>query len=308
MGKREREAGGMDEERIDIARRFLVASPPGEVGNVARDVRALLGGDALLSDARAQSIFRELNLKHFTAVDMPNGSKALLTPYGEVSSALSQGEEGGMCRHYLEPESGTIIEVDHVKQTCIGQRDAEEGEATSDAARALRSGISMRLRDYVAETYPGGAGAVYASMKEGGDKEIAVCISSLKVSPRNFWTGSWKSESTVRVKTAARVATMKYAISVLVHYFEEGNVQLTTSTSGQVDIPVSGGDAELADAIVAELRRVEKQYLMSLEDSFGDLSETFKELRRKLPLTQSHFPWQNSESFLASELNSLKMK
>ena len=26
----------MDEERIDIARRFLVASPPGEVGNVAR--------------------------------------------------------------------------------------------------------------------------------------------------------------------------------------------------------------------------------------------------------------------------------
>ena len=101
---------------------------------------------------------------------------------------------------------------------------------------------------------------------------------------------------------------MKYAISVLVHYFEEGNVQLTTSTSGQVDIPVSGGDAELADAIVAELRRVEKQYLMSLEDSFGDLSETFKELRRKLPLTQSHFPWQNSESFLASELNSLKMK
>ena len=124
----------------------------------------------------------------------------------------------------------------------------------------------------------------------------------------NNRTGSWKSESTVRVKTAARVATMKYAISVLVHYFEEGNVQLTTSTSGQVDIPVSGGDAELADAIVAELRRVEKQYLMSLEDSFGDLSETFKELRRKLPLTQSHFPWQNSESFLASELNSLKMK
>ena len=124
----------------------------------------------------------------------------------------------------------------------------------------------------------------------------------------NNRTGSWKSESTVRVNTDARVATMKYAISVLVHYFEEGNVQLTTSTSGQVDIPVSGGDAELADAIVTELRKVEKQYLMSLEDSFGDLSETFKELRRKLPLTQSHFPWQNSESFLASELNSLKMK
>merc|ERR1712176_358674 len=135
--KREREAGEMDEERIDIARRFLVASPPGEVGNVARDVRALLGGDALLSDARAQSIFRELNLKHFTAVDMPNGSKALLTPYGEVSSALSQGEEGGMCRHYLEPESGTIIEVDHVKQTCIGQRDQKRAKP-----RVMRRGRS----------------------------------------------------------------------------------------------------------------------------------------------------------------------
>ena len=122
-------------------------------------------------------------------------------------------------------------------------------------------------------------------------------------------TGSWKSESTIRVNTATRVATMKYAISVLVHYFEEGNVQLTTSTSGQVDIPVSGGDADLAAAIIAELRRVEKQYLMSLEESFGDLSETFKELRRKLPLTQSHFPWENSESFLASELKgSLKIK
>ena len=150
------------------------------------DVRALLGGDALFSDARAQSIFRELNLKHFTAVDTPNGNKALLTPYGEQSSAMSPAGGDGVRRHYLEPESGTVIEVDHVKQTCIGQRDAEEGEATCDAVRALRSGISVPLRDYVAETYPGGTGAVYASMKEG-DKEVAVCISSLKVSPRNFW-------------------------------------------------------------------------------------------------------------------------
>ena len=102
---------------------------------------------------------------------------------------------------------------------------------------------------------------------------------------------------------------MKYAIGVLVHYFEEGNVQLTTSTSGQAEIPIAGSDADLAAAVVAELRRVEKEYLMSLEDSFGDLSETFKELRRKLPLTQSHFPWENSESFLASELKgSLKIK
>lgn len=148
------------------------------------DVRALLGGDALLSDAKAQSIFRELNLKHFTAVETPDGAKALLTPHAELSSPSSPG---AVCREYLEPESGKVLEVDHVKQACTGQRDALDSEAPSADVHALRSGVATGLNAYVKDTYPGGVGAAYASMKEDGIKEVAVCISSVKVSPRNFW-------------------------------------------------------------------------------------------------------------------------
>ena len=80
-------------------------------------------------------------------------------------------------------------------------------------------------------------------------------------------TGNWKSEWKITIDSQNSIK-MSYSINVLVHYFEEGNVQLNTSTSGDVEIKAGVSDDEskqCASAIVNEIRKVEKQYLVSLE-------------------------------------------
>ena len=50
------------------------------------------------------------------------------------------------------------------------------------------------------------------------------------------------------------------------HYFEEGNVQLNTSTSGNLNIAENEREgSKLASTIAEDIRKVEKQYLISLE-------------------------------------------
>ena len=268
-----------------------------------------------------------MNLKHFVPVDTeaagPDagaGGKLPLTPHGEVAPAGDAGAgdacagdagpaaaRAGVCSEYLNPDTNAVVRVDHVKQRSVGERPATEAERGADAeVERWRAGVARELHKYVGSAFPGGGAVVYgAGRAAGGACSLVACVSSLKVSPRNFWTGSWRSEWRLEVDAAAGRATMRYEVGVLVHYFEEGNVQLNTSTSGAAAVEgVGGGDVErAARAVVEEIRRVEKEYLVSLEDAYDDLKETnFKELRRKLPMTRSHFPWENAESFLASEL------
>lgn len=280
------------------------------------DIRALLGGDDVLTDAKVLSLFREVNLKHFVPVDTEAkgdaGGKLPLTPHGEIARANGAGDgddqSQGVCSEYLNPDTKSVVTVDHVKQKSVGERPATEAEGQADPeVEKWRAAVACELHKYVGSAYPGGGGVVYGTGKTGGTSSLVACISSLKISPRNYWTGSWRSEWALDVDTASGKAKLRYKVGVLVHYFEEGNVQLNTSTSGDVSVDIAGGDEggveKAAKAMLAEIRRVEKDYLISLEDAYADLSETtFKELRRKLPMTRSHFPWENAESFLASEL------
>ena len=83
-----------------------------------------------------------------------------------------------------------------------------------------------------------------------------------------------------------------------VHYYEDGNVRLTT-TKKVPETSIAGGDRRAAD-VVREITRLERRYQEELNRGFTELSETsFKELRRYLPVTRQKIEWEKVGGYRA---------
>ena len=67
------------------------------------------------------------------------------------------------------------------------------------------------------------------------DGEVVVCIEDHKFQPRNFWNGRWRSEW--HIKPSGDVTAV---LRVQVHYYEDGNVQL--SSNKEVSSSIAKGD------------------------------------------------------------------
>lgn len=75
-----------------------------------------------------------------------------------------------------------------------------------------------------------------------------------------------------------------------VHYYEDGNVRLTTSKL----VPnVSVAGSVTGPEVIKQVAQIEKKYQEELNRSFTALSEgTFKGLRRQLPVTRQKVEWE----------------
>ena len=89
------------------------------------------------------------------------------------------------------------------------------------------------------------------------------------------------------------------------HYYEEGNVQLNTDWTTQKPVEIKGMDdvGELVGVVVDKVQEIEGKYLGSLGRSYDRFSaEKFKDLRRKLPITQTKFNWSSTTHRVAAQL------
>lgn len=78
-----------------------------------------------------------------------------------------------------------------------------------------------------------------------------------------------------------------------VHYYEDGNVRLTTKKP--VNASVSSGTGT---GIAKEISTSEKRYQEELNRGFNNLSEgAFKGLRRQLPVTRQKIEWDKVASY-----------
>ncbi|EGZ19395.1 hypothetical protein PHYSODRAFT_543033 [Phytophthora sojae] len=215
-----------DEEKLQIAQRFLLASPPGQVHEVLRDVAKLVPAHILICEE------------------------------GEVDAA-----------HYIDPIGNRILGFDHIKQQVVADDVAEIPEE--------------RISDFEKER---GTAGVYVV----GSK-IVVNLCTERINLRNFWGGRWKSRW--EVDLTANPAKVKGNIQLHVHYFENGNLQLQSSKDVEVEITVQrvGG---LGDALLRVMKEAEDDLQTNLEDMYINMSEeTFKEMRRVMPVTQTKMEW-----------------
>ena len=75
------------------------------------------------------------------------------------------------------------------------------------------------------------------------------------------------------------------------HYYEDGNVRLTTSKPvANVSIASSGS---MASEAMKQIAAIEKRYQEELNRGFTALSESsFRSLRRQLPVTRQKVEWE----------------
>ncbi|KAG4913910.1 hypothetical protein AAZX31_19G219100 [Glycine max] len=287
----EEESELSDKQKVEIAKWFLLNSPPGEIQYVAKDVKSILNNDDLYKEAASEA-FLFYNKSHLISLPMSNRSgDVLVTSFGEL--------EGNA---FLEPRTAQVAIVDHVKQVCTEVRPATDEELPSPYIEEFRCNLDAEILKYVEETYPKGFCSVYCvSGKDvegpGADFELAVVISAARHSPQNFCNGSWCSVWNIEFKDEKQTVEVKGKMQVGAHYFEEGNVQLDAKHECK-DATLFQAPEDCALAITSIIRHHETEYLASLEASYLNLPDsTFKDLRRKLPVTRTLFPWHNTLQF-----------
>ncbi|XP_057867133.1 F-actin-capping protein subunit alpha isoform X1 [Cryptomeria japonica] len=290
----EEEAKLSEMQKIEMAKWFLVNSPPGEIQYVAKDIRSVLMDERMYAKATLEA-FPLHNKFHMISLEMPNRSgQVIVTEFSELDET-----------HYLDPRTAQVATVNHVKQVCTEVRPAADVELASVYVEEFRFALDNELSKYVDEAYPKGECSVYCTAGkdvegDGSNFELTAVISVAKYSPQNFCNGCWRSVWKIDFKDDVQAVELNGKLGVVSHYFEEGNVQLDTCYECKESIAMQTPE-ECASSITSIIRHHESEYLASLEESYSKLSDTtFKvfqdlmELRRKLPVTRTLFPWNNT--------------
>eukprot|EP01092_Planopodium_desertum_P006057 TRINITY_DN2499_c0_g2_i1.p1 TRINITY_DN2499_c0_g2~~TRINITY_DN2499_c0_g2_i1.p1 ORF type:complete len:291 (-),score=69.94 TRINITY_DN2499_c0_g2_i1:96-968(-) len=267
------------EELVTICTDFMLAAPPGEFMEVVTDIRGLLSDESIINDA-VPSTFREYNTEQMLQVKSPTGdSQLLITKYGEVSDT-----------EYLDPLNKIVVTFDHVTQEVTGSRPIA-GELDADV-EPYRVALEAQAVKYAADFYLYGSAAVYSQKEDDGQYTLIVCISSSKFEPHNFWTGRWRAIWTATFAAGAKSVDLNGLIKVNVHYYEDGNVQLSTECNKSMSVAGAGDAAATAKAIIDSINKSEAAYQTAVVTNYKTMGETsFKALRRPLPITKTRIDW-----------------
>ncbi|XP_048139750.1 F-actin-capping protein subunit alpha isoform X2 [Rhodamnia argentea] len=266
-------------QKKEIAKWFLLNSPCGEIQYVAKDVRSVLNDDGAYDEAASEA-FPTYNKAQMICLDLPRRmGEVLITSFGELEE-----------NRFLDPRTAQVGIVDHVKQVCTDVRPATDEELPSPYIEEFRCALDAEVLKYVGEAYPKGVCSVYCTKGKdlegpGSDFELAVVIQAARNSPQNFCTGSWRSVWNIEFNDDMQVLEIRGQMQVGAHYFEEGNVQLDAKHECK-DSTILQSPEDSAISIASIIRHHETEYLGSLED-----------LRRKLPVTRTLFPWHNTLQF-----------
>lgn len=116
-------------------------------------------------------------------------------------------------------------------------------------------------------------------------------------------SGRWRSSYTIEL---ASPESLNASIEVQVHYFENGNVQLSSSRPTSLALtpsPSQGSSHPTPESLAADpiafgravqhtIAKHEAEYQEALDEAYSNLSErAFKALRRQLPVTRQKIDW-----------------
>ncbi|EIW80933.1 F-actin capping protein alpha subunit [Coniophora puteana RWD-64-598 SS2] len=281
-------------ERIQAASSFLLQAPPGEINDVLNDVRAVISDDDSLQDGVLPAL-REYNLTQFTTVDVPGVEhQTIVSEIARISSE-EEGEE-----RYLDPRSKTSFRFDHLSLEATDPQPTESDEESEPLREALEKATQL----YLSAHYHDGVAAVFS---HAGENRFTIQVVANKYNPNNYWSGRWRSQYVVNFNENK----VEGFILVHVHYYEQGNVQLTTSHKLFLTLPqtaVTSSPQQTASKILAQIESEEGKYQVSLNDAYQEMGEkTFKGLRRALPMTRQKLDWDKVLGYkLGAELSASK--
>ena len=241
--------------------------------------------DGLLTDSFLAGVARAHHAKG-KVVDAPSGSKTILCAAGEVDPT-----------HYIDSKSGTIFQFNHLTNV------ASEDSAVASVDQSLelkRAAIQSALDKYMKEVYHAEDAAAGVFAKDG---KISMVLVGEKKNLRNFWSG--KITSTWALDDAS--SSLSGDIKIHAHYFEDGNVQLQTSKSFPEATISGASEAEIASGIVKRIREFETSVQDGLEEMYVSMNEeTFKSMRRTLPISRTKMEWNVNAIKMVRQLHGAK--
>ncbi|CAG8551039.1 11055_t:CDS:2 [Paraglomus occultum] len=259
-----------DEKKLEIITKFLLDSPPGEVNDVYNDLRSLMNNPVVFKEGVLTAL-EQYNTEQFVTVTPPGQEhNVIISKYGQIEPNI-----------FVDPKSHQKFRFDHMQQVATDPEPYEPDEATEP----LRAALETAVQNYITDHYPDGIATVYSTQ----DSTLTIAIVDNKYNPDNFWNGRWRSAWVITPTTGEIKGTVK----VNVHYFEDGNVQLNTEKTHDGTVKIDAENPETAAAAIAKyIHKVEDDFQKSLNDAYIELNEnTFKELRRALPLTRHKIDW-----------------
>lgn len=164
-------------------------------------------------------------------------------------------------------------------------------DETVECRDTLRLCLKQELEAHLKKVLPKGHGKVFLT----NDNEYGLVTVCEKFQLANMRNGQWYSEwSLADGKLVGK-------LQVIVHYFEDGNVQLASQKQHQVqfDLAPYGDDYETAaHDVLDKIREMENKVQLSVNECYSQLSDTtFKRLRRQLPITRSKVDWGKLASY-----------
>ncbi|EXJ92951.1 hypothetical protein A1O3_01507 [Capronia epimyces CBS 606.96] len=273
---------------VDIASAFVQGAPPGELQEVVKDIRGLTADDDPALIAKLKPAFERYNEEQLTSVKLPGSNDyVLISKYNKLPSSSSSSR-------YYDTQSSTSFEFDHT----TSKASATQSYTHETQHTALIQSILKSLAGHFADHYPPTTAAAYTvCATPDDDKHIAVLVSTTKASPKNFLSGRWRSVFLYDPSAG----TLSGETKIDVHYYEDGNVALTT---GKKFDAVSVGGAADGAAIVRKIAVIENQYQEEVNRTIVGMNETsFRHLRRQLPVTRQKVEWEKVKGYsLGSDL------
>ncbi|KAI0693957.1 F-actin capping protein alpha subunit [Cytidiella melzeri] len=285
------------EERIQAASKFLLQSPPGEINDVLNDVRTIISDDESLQ-AGVLPALCQYNLAQFIVAKVPGRQhQCIVSEAARVPRAIADEEGDGEDR-FWDPRSRTSFKFDHLT---LEAKEPEHYEPEVES-EPFRTALETSALSYLAAHFHDGVTSILPT--HGNPSRYIIQVVANKYNPSNFWSGRWRSEYIVDFEAR----TLQGKILVNVHYYEQGNVQLSTTHSLSLELPTgitSSPDVSSASKIFALVKAEETKYQTSLNESYQDMGDkTFKGLRRALPMTRAKLDWDKVLGYkLGAELS-----
>jgi len=251
---------------------------------VATDIRTIIDDDVRLQKGIAGAL-EQYNLDQFVTVDAPDKThQVIISEFGRVGDPKEN--------RFTDPRSKKSFVFDHLRLEALGSQ-GEEPDASSEP---FREALDNATQAYIAEHFHEGVGSVFAPEQN----KFVIQLVANKYNPSNFWSGRWRSKYEVDLDNK----TVRGSIKINVHYYEQGNVQLSTSFTPKLTLPHSAPDPAAAKQLLAQISEQEGKYQAALSDTYQDLGEkSFKPLRRALPMTRNKLDWEKVTGYkLGAEL------
>ncbi|MCJ1478356.1 F-actin-capping protein subunit alpha [Lambiella insularis] len=256
----------MPADNVAAVSAFVEGAPPGELADVIADIKALTVSEPKLLQS-ASAAFEKYNEEQLTVVKLPGGSQnVLVTPY----NSLGDGR-------YYDVESNSSFAFDHTTQIPSAVQSHTLESQHIDLIKSLLKSLSTHATEHYSSS-------TYSIFPTASDSTLAIVLVANKYSPSNFWNGRWRSTYFLTPSSTSLTGTIK----VDVHYYEDGNVRLTTTKPLTLNITSAS-----APEVVRQIALAEKKYQEELNRGFTALSEgAFKSLRRQLPVTRQKVEWE----------------